>query len=111
MNERQPFAKSFRRRQAARIEFDAFRQRAKDAILAASKEVPDFEVLEKYFSFYVTLDQPDTVSARFGNRSMFRKDLEGKTASESGARLLYSLGPTGDIVVVLIPSKASLGSV
>ena len=111
MTERQPFAQSLFRRKVARIEFDIFRDGAKDAILAASKEVPGFDVLEKYFSFYITLDDPDTVQAWFGNRSMFRKDLEGKVASESGVHLLYSLGPAGDVVVVLYPSKSSLAKV
>lgn len=111
MTGRQPFAKSSLRRQAARIEFDIFREQAEDAILTASKEVPGFDVLENYFIFFVTLDHPDTVQASFGSRSMFRKDPEGKVARESGVHLLYSLGPAGDVVVTLYPSKSSLAKV
>ena len=67
--------------------------------------------MKNYFGFYVTIDHPDTVQAWFGKRSMFRKDIEGKVASESGVHLLYSLGPTGDVVVALYPSKSSLAMV
>ena len=111
MTELHPFAKSLFRRQAARIEFEVFQKKAEREIRAACVETPRFRALEQHFDFRVTIDHPDTVQASFGHRSMFRKDLEGKVAFESGVCLLYSLGPTGEVIVTIYPSKSSLAKV
>ena len=42
---------------------------------------------------------------------MFRRTPKGETASENGPSLVYSQGPTGDIVVVLYPPSSQLGRV
>jgi hypothetical protein len=47
----------------------------------------------------------------FGNQSMFRKTTEGKAAAEKGPSLVYSLGPTGAVAVMLFPAKSKLASV
>lgn len=111
MNNTHPFAKSTFRRQVARIEFDVFQEKAYDAVKAASETIPRFTALERNFGFYVKNFHPDTVQIFFGQRSMFRKDIEGKTASERGLCLLYSLGPTGDVAVTIYPCNSSLGKV
>jgi hypothetical protein len=111
MAELQPFAKSLFRRKAARIEFDVFQEKAEEAIRDACNEIPRFRALERHFSFYITIDHPDTVQAWFGNRLMFRKDLGDKVAVERGACLLYSLGPTGEVVVTIYPCSSSLAKV
>ncbi|WP_102324107.1 hypothetical protein [Komagataeibacter saccharivorans] len=110
MTEKNPFKRAILRRKDARIEFSIFQTEAKAAILAAGNELSGFDTLRKHCSFYVTIDNPDTVQAWFGGRSMFTKDHEGKLAIETGSCLLYSFS-AGDTVVSLYPCSSSLAKV
>lgn len=113
MQERLPFQKSKGRRSDARIEFDSFRDKAEAKIRDEGAKIPGIRTLEKYMGFDVrpTEDSADTVEAFFGSKSMFREDLDGNVAVETGPSLVYSFGPTGHIGVVLYPSKSKLASV
>lgn len=111
MTEPDPFAKAVFRRQVARIEFDAFQENAEIAIRAACNKVPRFQAIEQHYSFYIKIFHQDTVQVWFGKRPMFCKDIDGRGAVECGACLLYSLGPTGDVIVTMYPCRSTLAKV
>ena len=106
-----PFFSGWRRRKDAEHDFRWFKERAERDIKTIIAKVPHFAELDAYTSFDVMPREADAVQAGFGNRPMGRRTLEGKTASESGAHIVYSLGPTGDVATILYPAKSDLASV
>lgn len=88
MRERRPFEQSYDDRQFARAQFNVFRAHAVEDVMAAAGRVRWHSLLRNHYSFYVTLDDPDTVQVWFGARPMGRKDLDGKPAVEDGPHLL-----------------------
>ena len=67
-----------------------------------------FSSLKDVFGFYSS-NTEQTLQMSFGSRSIFRKNLDGKTvAAESGPTLLYSMGPTGHVAVMIYPCKSPL---
>lgn len=106
-----PFIKSYFRLGVAKIEFRYFKDHASDALVRRSaKTISRFDALEKLYSFYVGAPYPETLQLWFGNRSMFRKNLSGGTAVEKGPVLVYSLGPTGEVAVILYPASSSVAN-
>ncbi len=104
-----PYRRSYFRQSVGKIEFRYFKELSAPKIRELISEIPRFEALDKYCSFYVDDSRPEALQAYFGRRIMFRKDLEGKTAAENGGTLLYTLGSTGMVAVILYPAKSSLG--
>lgn len=76
-----------------------------------SQSIPGFAELKSAYNFYVHNNVEMTVQASFGNRLMGRRTLKGVNASENGPTLVYSQGPTGNIVILLYPPSSELGSV
>lgn len=106
-----PFTSRWRRRKDAEHDFRWFKERAEREIRAIIEKVPHFAALDAYTGFDVMPREDDAVQAGFGNRPMGRQTTEGRTASESGAHIVYSLGPTGDVATMLYPAKSDLASV
>ncbi|WP_283195138.1 hypothetical protein [Rhizobium sp. AN80A] len=104
------FAQARRRQRDAEIEFRHFKALAMAEIDTLKAANPRFEALDAYFGFHVDNRDDIRLELRFGRRSMFRKDYDGKqTATEDGASLLYSLGAMGDIATILYPAKSTFG--
>lgn len=104
------FAKSRTCQRDAEIEFRHFKALAIAEIDTLKAANPRFEALEAYFGFDVDNRDDIRLELRFGRRSMFRTDYDGKqTATEDGASLLYSLGAMGDVATILYPAKSTFG--
>ncbi|MEO7332105.1 MAG: hypothetical protein ABI193_26250 [Minicystis sp.] len=106
-----PFYPGWRRYRDAEYDFRYFKQRAEAEITERIKTIPDFAALEAYAGFYADMGSEMTVQASFGSHLMGRKTLKGEMASERGASLVYSFGPTGWISVMLFPPESDLGRV
>lgn len=106
-----PFYRKWRKFKDAEHEMRFLKERAPAKMEEVGRSVPGFAELEAAYGFHVFNDVETTVQASFGHRLMFRKTLKGETASENGPSLVYSQGPTGDIVVVLYPPSSQLGRV
>jgi hypothetical protein len=104
------FAKAWTRQRDAEIEFRHFKALAMAEIDSLKAANPRFEALEAYYGFHVDNKHDIRLQLRFGQRSMFRKDYDGKkTATEDGASLMYSLGAMGDVATILKPAKSTFG--
>lgn len=106
-----PFWHGWRRYRDAEHDFRYFKQRAEAAIEAEVANIPNFAALKAYTGFVADMGCDTTVQASFGHRPMGRRTYDGKTASEEGASLVYSFGPTGWVSVMLYPAKSNLGRV
>jgi len=106
-----PFISGWRRRKDAEHDFRWFKERAEREIRTIIEKVPHFAPLDAYTGFDVMPCEADAVQAGFCNRSMRRKTVQGQNASESGAHIVYSLGPTGDVATILYPAKSDVASV
>jgi hypothetical protein len=96
----------------ARIEFDAFRRLARKAWEAELARIPRAHPLRDTHAFIVKSFDEFTVQIWFGKHLTRRTTLTKEGASipvtETGGTLLYSLGPRGDVAVVLYPAKSEL---
>jgi hypothetical protein len=106
-----PFYAGWRRYKDAEHDWRLFKETAESTIASLIALNPDFAALEAYCGFYCHLGIETTVQVEFANRIMGRKTLKGATASENGATLVYSFGPTGWVAVMLFPPKSELGRV
>lgn len=106
-----PFWHGWRRYRDAEHDFRYFKQRAEVAIETEVAKIPDFAALAAYTGFVADMGCDTTVQAGFGHRPMGRRTYDGKTASEAGASLVYSFGPSGWISVMLFPAKSNVGRV
>jgi hypothetical protein len=100
------FSRSYERLSVGTSEFQRFKELALPKIKVLTERTPRFKELDEHFTFYVDKPEPrkEALQLWFGNRSMFRQDTEGKVPAEKGAALLYTLGPTGDVAVILYPA-------
>lgn len=106
-----PFYRKLRKFKDAEHEMRCLKERAPFAIQQITQSLPGFAELEAAYGFYVINEVETTIQASFGHRLMFRKTLQGELASENGPSLVYSQGPSGDIVAVLYPPSSQLGRV
>jgi hypothetical protein len=67
-----------------------------------------FKPLADAYSFYIDSRDVDRLQLWFGNRPMFRTNPDGSIAVEGGLTLLYTLGPTGAVAIILYPASSSL---
>jgi hypothetical protein len=102
------FSRSYYRISVGSIEFKYFRDLVLPEIKILTERVPRFKALEEHFSFHVDSSREDALQLSFGSRSMPRKDAAGNTAREKGAALAYTLGPTGEVAVILYPATSCL---
>jgi len=106
-----PFYPKWRAFKDAEYEMRLLKRVAPTAIPEICATLPGFAGLNDAYSFHIFNDVAATVQASFGNRSMFRTKLKGGTACENGPSLVYSQGPTGDIIVVLYPTQSDIARV
>ncbi len=102
------FSRSYYRISVGSIEFKYFKDLVLPEIKLLTEKVPRFKALEEHFSFHVDNSREDALTLSFGSRSMLRKDAAGHAVQEKGAALAYTLGPTGEVTVVLLPATSSL---
>jgi len=106
-----PFMPGWLRQHDAAHDFRWFKEMAERDIRKIIADVPNFAALEEYTAFVVFEREGSAVQAGFGARPMGRRTIEGKTAVESGAAIVYSLGPTGDVATLLYPAKSDFARV
>lgn len=106
-----PFLARWQLYKDAEVDFRCFKEWAERDIADVIAKNPDFAALEAYCRFDVDASVPTTIQAGFCNRLMGRLTLEGATASERGATIVYSFGPTGWVAVILYPPSSELGRV
>lgn len=106
-----PFARKWRRYKDAEHDMRHFKAAAPAKIRRILPTLARFRELEAYTGFHLFNDHAQTLQASFGHRLMFRKTLDGELASENGASLVYSQGPTGDIAAILYPAQSDLARV
>lgn len=104
---REIFKQPFRRRRSARIEFDAFRSSCIAEIHSACAKTPGFKELSAGYGFDV-LVYSNTVQAGFSARPMGMEDVEGNSAFERHATIVYSFVPTGDVLVTIYPFRSQI---
>jgi hypothetical protein len=102
------FSRSYFRISVGSIEFKGFKDLVLPNIKSLTEKTQRFKALEEHFSFHVDNSQEAALQLSFGSRNMLRKDSAAKAATEKGAALLYTLGPTGDVAVILYPATSSL---
>jgi hypothetical protein len=102
------FSRSYYRISVGSIEFKYFKDLVLPEIKILAERIPRFKALEEHFGFHVDGSREDVLQLSFGSRSMLRKDAAGKAVEEQGAALRYTLGPTGEVAVVLYPASSSL---
>jgi hypothetical protein len=103
-----PFIKSYERLSIANIEFRHFKLTARPNIDAVCGSLKRFRALRDVFGFFVDDKCEDRLQLQFGTRSMFRKNVDGSVATEKGTGLLYSMGPTGHVAVIIYPATSKL---
>ncbi|MGQ0590405.1 MAG: hypothetical protein ACT4N8_12900 [Sphingosinicella sp.] len=106
-----PFYPGWRAFKDYEHEMRAFKVIAKREAPAICARIGGFAELEAYTGFHAFDEVKETLQFSFGHRPMRRFTLEGKPASENGASLVYSAGPTGHCMVALYPPQSDLGRV
>lgn len=106
-----PFERKWRRFKDAEHDMRHFKLIAPGKIEAILPTIDRFREIKAYTGFHIFNDHRQTLQASFAHRSMFRLTLEGKTAGENGASLVYSQGPSGDILAILYPARSDLARV
>jgi hypothetical protein len=103
-----PFSKSLSRFHTSCGQFSEFKTEVRAAIRGFADKIGRFPPLNQAYSFYV--DEPDRERLQiwFGNRSIGRKDCNGRILSEQGPCLVYSLGPTGAVAAIMYPAKSDV---
>jgi len=102
------FSRSYFRTSVGNIEFKRFKDLVLPDIKILTEKTPRFKALEEHFSFHVDNSQEAALQLSFGSRNMLRRDSVEKAATEKGAALLYTLGPTGEVTVILCPVTSNL---
>ncbi len=106
-----PFYRGWRDYKDYEHEMRAFKVVAKRDAPAICARIGGFAELEAFTGFHAFDEVKETLQFSFGHRPMRRLTLEGKPASENGASLVYSAGPTGHCIVALYPPQSDLGRV
>jgi hypothetical protein len=101
------FSRSYFRISVGSIEFKRFKDLVVPNIKILTEKTPRFKALEEHFSFHIDNSQEEALRLSFGSRNMLRRDSAEK-ATERGAALLYTLGPTGEVTVILYPATSDL---
>jgi hypothetical protein len=102
------FSRSYFRTSVGSIEFKRFKDIVLPDIKILTEQTPRFKALEAHFSFQVDNSQEVALRLSFGSRNMLRRDSAETAATEKGAALLYTLGPTGEVTVILYPVTSNL---
>jgi hypothetical protein len=102
------FSRSYYRISVGSIEFKYFKDLVLPEIKALVERIQRFKPLEEHYSFRIDGSRENALQLSFGSRRMLHKDAAGKAAQETGASLLYTLGPTGEVSVILYPATSSL---
>lgn len=102
------FSRSHFRISVGSIEFKYFKDLVLPGIKMLAERIQRFKPLEEHFSFHIDNPWDEALQLSFGRRTTFHKDSAGETVAETGAALLYTLGPTGDVTVILSPATSSL---
>ncbi len=104
-----PFYPGLRRYRDARHEFEFLRDLTEADLPEVCRNTPRFAELETSTRF-ISSGSPNTIQFGFGSRPMGRDKIDGSgTAVEEGGTVVYSLGPTGELAIVLYPRKSDLG--
>jgi hypothetical protein len=106
--DRDVFSRSYHRISVGSIEFKYFKDLVLPEIKILAEKIQGFKALEEHFSFQIDGSRENALRLSFGSRSMQRKDAAGNAVQEKGAALAYTLGPTGNVSVVLYPATSSL---
>ena len=107
--EENPFATSFSKLFRARVEFRHFvEQVSLQHAASLGCRSRRFRALEEVFAFHQFPREDDALQFEFGNRAMPRQTVKGALAAEKGPTLLYSLAPTGEVIVLIYPAKSDL---
>jgi hypothetical protein len=106
-----PFYRGWRDYKDYEHEMRAFKVVAKRDAPAICTRIGGFAELEAYTGFHAFDEVKETLQFSFGHRPMRRLTLEGKPASENGASLVYSAGPTGHCIVALYPPQSEIAKV
>lgn len=106
-----PFYPGWRDYKDYEHEMRAFKVVAKRDAPAICARIGGFAELEAYTGFHAFDEVKETLQFSFGHRPMGRLTLEGKPASENGASLVYSAGPTGHCIVALYPPQSDIAKV
>jgi hypothetical protein len=102
------FSRSYFRISVGSIEFKRFKDLVLPDIKILTETTPRFKALEEHFSFHIDNSQEEALRLWFGSRNMLRGDSAEKAATENGAALLYTLGPTGEVTAILYPATSDL---
>jgi hypothetical protein len=102
------FSRSSFRISVGSIEFKCFKDLVLPNLKSLTEKTPRFKALEEHFSFHIDNSKETALQLSFGSRNMLRRDSAGNAATEKGASLLYTLGPTGEVGVILYPAISSL---
>lgn len=105
-----PFFAKWRQYKDAEHDFRHFKAMAPGLVPDLISRNRDFAVLKAYCGFFQD-GSPTTVQVSFGHRLMGRLTIDDKVASEDGASLVYSFGPTGWIAVMLYPPHSQIARV
>lgn len=103
-----PFYFGWRRRKDAMYDFELFKDYAEEHFLEIIESKKHFNTLKKFTDFVVIPREPTAFQAGFGSRPMGWRTVGDKNASEDGATIVYSLGPSGMISTMLFPAKSDL---
>lgn len=106
-----PFSRKWRRFKDAEHDMRHYKMTAPATIALLTPTLKGFIELEAYTGFHVFDDHPQTLQASFAHRLIGRRTINGETASENGASLVYSQGPTGDIATILYPARSDVARV
>jgi hypothetical protein len=102
------FSRSYFRISVGSIEFKRFKDLVVPNIKILTEKTQRFKALEEHFSFHMDTSKEEALQLSFGSRNMLRRDSAEKAATEKGAALLYTLGPTGEVTVILYPAASIL---
>ncbi len=98
-----------RRATTAAYDFELFCQKAPPAIEDFFAHDSIAREISEIYGLQISETSTFSLQVSLCNRSLFRKTYNGDLAIETGASLVFSLGPTGDVSVLLYPAKSNLG--
>ena len=105
------WGKSWQQYHRAETEFRVFADMMMSDTKRLAHEIEGFDQLDDEFTFYVRRNGRNQVQAFFGHRQMGRPKIDGSgTARERGASLVYSVGPTGGLMIGLFPCESELST-
>lgn len=97
-----PFWLPAHKREVGRIEFDAFVETAPDELRRCTEDFERFKILQRAYGATTSFSDKDGFQIDFGKRKSAIRDFGGNVMIEKGAVLLYRLGMSGDVRVMLV---------